>query len=70
MDHYILLYIFFLLKDYLEIRKQGPIGPLIGVYCENSPNNIIVDSEVWIKFRSDNDTERGAGFVANYKMGK
>lgn len=61
---------FSLLQDYLEIRKNGPIGSLIGAYCENPPNNIIVDTEVWIKFRSDNDTDRGAGFFANYKMGK
>ncbi|XP_065577284.1 cubilin-like isoform X11 [Artemia franciscana] len=55
-------------NDYLEIRENNAIGPLIGHFCGSTiPTNITAKNRLWIKFRSDEEGT-AAGFVADYSL--
>jgi cubilin len=54
-------------ENYLEIRKGGANGNLIGVYCGDKKPDTITSSEgYWIKYRTD-ESSTNNGFLAEYK---
>ncbi len=55
-------------KDFVEVRRGGATGDVIGRYCGNSlPTNLTVGNQLWIKFRSSAQVQ-GRGFMAQYSM--
>ena len=55
-------------KDYVEVHKDGPHGPLEGRFCgQNIPSNLTAADRLWIKFNSDRENT-GTGFVAQFNL--
>ena len=55
-------------KDYIEVRRGGPGGALLGRFCGTDLPNVITDTNLWVKFKSDEDSP-GIGFSASYTSG-
>lgn len=55
-------------EDYVELRRDGAAGPMIGVYCgTDMPSNITAAHNIWVRFQSSGiGTARG--FIADYSM--
>lgn len=54
-------------ENYVEIRKDGRNGTLIGSFCGNElPANIEESQKYWIKYQTDSATTSN-GFLAEYK---
>ncbi|XP_043479110.1 cubilin-like isoform X2 [Leptopilina heterotoma] len=54
-------------EDYLEVRESNGIGKLLGVFCSETPETIISNKTLWIKFRSDGKGT-ASGFRADYVL--
>ncbi|KAJ4432257.1 hypothetical protein ANN_20874 [Periplaneta americana] len=55
-------------EDYVEVRRESAIGPIIGVYCGTDlPTNITAAHSIWVKFQSSG-TGTARGFIADYSM--
>ena len=55
-------------KDYLEVRRGGHGGTLLGRFCGSDLPRVITDTNLWVKFKSDEDSP-GIGFSASYTSG-
>lgn len=57
-------------SDYVEIRELDTLS-LVDRFCGSSPrNNITLAKSMYVKFRSDSNTNRGTGFMAQYSICK
>lgn len=57
-------------EDYVEVRENDSVGPILGIFCgSNVPTNITLSSSFWIKFRS-NSIGSAKGFTADFNYGK
>jgi cubilin len=55
-------------EDYVELRKDSSVGPVIGVYCGTDiPSNITAAHNIWVRFQSSG-TGTAPGFIADYSM--
>lgn len=56
-------------EDYVEVREQDSVGPILGIFCgSNLPKNVTTGSSLWIKFRS-NSIGSAKGFTADFEYG-
>jgi len=55
-------------EDYVELRRESAVGPVIGVYCGTDiPSNITAAHSIWVRFQSSG-TGTASGFIADYSM--
>jgi cubilin len=55
-------------EDYVELRRESAVGPVIGVYCGTDiPSNITAAHSIWVRFQSSG-TGTARGFIADYSM--
>ncbi|XP_052130516.1 cubilin-like isoform X1 [Frankliniella occidentalis] len=55
--------------DFVEVRKESAMGPLVGVYCgDERPSNLTAAHTLWVKFRS-NAQGTAPGFLADFALG-
>ncbi|XP_049840781.1 cubilin-like [Schistocerca gregaria] len=57
-------------EDYVEVRRESGGGPLMGLYCSDSPlpSNLTAAHSIWVKFRSGTAGPPGSGFLASYQL--
>ncbi|KAE8738919.1 hypothetical protein FOCC_FOCC015569 [Frankliniella occidentalis] len=54
--------------DFVEVRKESAMGPLVGVYCgDERPSNLTAAHTLWVKFRS-NAQGTAPGFLADFAL--